>query len=425
MKSRYRPWGSNIRREPPKRCCATVPPGVAIAHPRLHSGGSEARALWGAEALKQDFDVTLITSGPVDLDRLNRYYGTNLRANEFSIRTVRMPFGLHNTPKFAGLRGAFYGRYLKSAAPEFDVMISAYNVCDFGVPGIQFIADFSFMREWRESLHPALANYRRWWYGDSPFRRAYLGLCDSIAGPRTDGWKQNLTVANSDWSAAILRHEFGIEARIVYPPVAGNFPDIPWEQRENGFVCIGRVVPEKRMDMVIEILSRARQRGHDVHLHILGGVDDSPFGRKMKELAQQNRGWLFLEGWVAGKRKQEILAAHLFGINNCQNEAFGIAPAEMVKAGCITFVPDSGGQTEIVDHPALTFANGDDAVEKIDAVLTRAELRQRLRDHLSRQARKFSVENFQSGFRSVVYEFLEEKQKRAEEHASPAEASLA
>lgn len=398
---------------------------VGLAHPQLRFGGSEARVLWGVEALKEDLDVTLITGGPVNLPWLNRYYGTSLQAGDFSIRRVPMPLGLHRTAKLAGLRGAFYQRYLKRVASEFDVMISAYNFCDFGVPGTQFIADFSFMREWRDRLHPSLAGYRRWWYGNSPLRSAYLGLCDAVAGPYTDGWKRNLTVANSNWSAAILRREFGIEPRTIYPPVAADFPTVPWKQRKNGFVCVGRVVPEKRMDMVIEILSRVRQRGHKVHLHILGGVDDSPFGRKIKQLALENRDWVFLEGHVAGRRKEEVIAAHRFGISNCQNEAFGIAPAEMVRAGCITFVPNSGGQTEIVDHSALTFASDDEAVEKINTVLSSVDLQRTLQSHLSRQAAKFSVENFQKAFRSVVHEFLEAKQELVRGPASAKEVSFA
>lgn len=380
---------------------------VGLTHPQLRSGGSEARALWGVEALKGDFDVTLITGGPVDLDRLNHYYGTSLRIDELTIRTVRMPLALHRTARLAGLRGAFYQKYLKHVAPEFDVMISAYNVCDFGMPGIQFIADFSFMREWRDRLHPSLSGYRKWWYKNTPLRQAYLGLCDTVAGQQTDSWKRNLTVANSDWSAGILRREFGIEARTIYPPVAGEFPRIPWEQRENGFVCVGRVVPEKRMDAVIEILSRVRQRGHDVHLHILGGIDDSPFGNKVKDLAARHGEWLFLEGRIAGEKKGETITAHRFGINACQNEAFGIAAAEMVKAGCITFTLDSGGQTEIVDHPSLTFTDADDAESKISAVLSSCDRQQSLRSHLASQGAKFSTKNFTVGLREVVLEFLE------------------
>lgn len=381
------------------------PPKIAIVHPQLRFGGSEARALWGVEALKRDFNVTLITGGVVDLGRLNAYYGTRLDAQEFSIRTVRMPLGLHRSAKFAGLRGAFVQRYIKRVAREFDLMISTYNPCDFGVPGVQFIADFSFIDEWRDQLHPELNTERRWWYGDSLLRRSYLGLCGAIAPVNREPWKQNLTVANSDWSGNLLRREFGIESRTLYPPVAAEFPVVPWEQKENGFVCVGRIVPEKRMDAVIRILDKVRAAGHDVHLHILGGLDDSPFGVTLLRMAVQ-RGWIRIEGRTFGQRKIDLMAGHRFGINACENEAFGIAPAELVKAGCITFVPASGGQQEIVDHPMLTIGNEEDAAGKICSVLSSVTLQEDLRRHLAGQAQKFSVQNFQAGLRQVVSEFL-------------------
>lgn len=395
-----------------------VRPKVAIIHPQLRFGGSETKALWGVEALKRDFDVTLITGGVVDLQRLNAFYGTRFDPGEFSIRTVRMPLGLHRSARFAGLRGAFVHRYVRRVAPEFDLMISAYNPCDFGVPGIQFIADFSFIEEWRDQLHPSLKTQKQWWYGDSLLRRSYLGLCGAIAPVNREAWKQNLTVANSDWSAEILRREFGIESRTAYPPVAAEFPAVPWEKKENGFVCVGRIVPEKRMDAVVRILDKVREAGHDVHLHILGGLDDSPFGLTLLRMASQ-REWIRLEGRTFGQRKIDLMAGHRFGINACENEAFGIAPAELVKAGAVTFVPASGGQQEIVDHPTLSFENEEDAVRKICTVLSSDALQENLRAHLAKQARKFSVENFMAEIREIVFDFLNLQIGQWINHANP------
>jgi glycosyltransferase involved in cell wall biosynthesis len=381
---------------------------VGVFHPGFAYGGSEAKALWTIEALKHDYEVTLITASPVDLAGLNEYYGTKLHPGDFTLLQAPLPLGLESSTKFAALRGAFLARFLKQVARRFDVMISAYNPCDFGVRGIQFIADFSFMESWRERLHPCLSHHRRWWYGDSPLRRGYLALCNSIAPPHSNSWRHNLTIANSDWTARLLREELGIVARRVYPPVAAEFPDVPWSERENGFVCIGRVVPEKRMDAVIRILEKVRARGHDVHLHILGDVDNSPFGRNLKQLAAQHAKWVFLEGRTFGQRKTELIANHRFGINAQRNEPFGIAPAEMVKAGCVTFVPEGGGQTEIVDHPALIYKDDDEAVTKIESVLASQSLRENLRKHLSSNVGRFSVEEFKGRVRDLVQEFLGE-----------------
>jgi glycosyltransferase involved in cell wall biosynthesis len=379
-----------------------------VIHPQLRYGGSETGALWTIEALKRDHEVTLITGGRVDLPRLNEYYDTDLRPGEFTILEVRLPLGLHRTFKLPGLRGALFARECRRLAPRFDAITYHYNPGDLGVPLIQFVADFSFAPKLQKALHPSIMTGLPWWYGDTILRRAYRGLCQRLAPSRAENWKKNFTVANSQWTAGVLEREFGLVAtRVQFPPVPGNFPVVPWNERENGFVCVGRVVSEKRMDAVIGILDQVRQHGFDIHLHILGALDDSPFARKVQALASRHGDWVFLEGRVVGKAKRELMARHKFGINGCEHEAFGIAVAELVKAGCLTFVPDSGGQTEIVDHPSLTFQNDDDAIQKIVSALGNPGLQAALVGHLRDRSRELSTERFQAGIRSLLAEFLE------------------
>jgi glycosyltransferase involved in cell wall biosynthesis len=377
--------------------------------------------LYSVEALKGDHDVTLITAGKVDLARLNAYYGTDMQPGEFTIHEVRMPLGLHRTPKLAGLRGALFTRACRRLAPRFDVITSHYNPCDLGVPLIQFVADFTFSLQLHQALDPASVTFRRWWYGNTSLRRAYKALCERLAPSRPENWKKNVTVANSQWTADILQREFGLVAqRVQFPPVPGNFPVVPWDEKENGFVCLGRVVPEKRMDAIIEILHQVRQQGFDIHLRILGGLGASPYAKKVQALAVRHRDWVFLDGHVVGKAKRELMARHKFGINGRESEPFGIAVAELVKAGCLTFVPKEGGQKEIVDHPLLTFENDDDAVRKIVAALERPLLQRELSEHMRKRSRYLSVESFQATVRTLVAGLLAEKDRLS---ASPPNSS--
>jgi glycosyltransferase involved in cell wall biosynthesis len=377
---------------------------VALVHIRLGWGGSEAVALWALQALRPHYDVSLITCGPVDLPRLNEYYGTALNSGDFTLLRI-LPPGL-KAGRFDALQAHILQRYCQRVASRFDVMISSYNPLNFGVPGIHFVSDFSFVPEWRFALYPTLRNHKRWWYGDSPLRRAYLGLCNLISSIDLHGFKQDVLVANSKWSAARVRERMGVEARTLYPPVVGEFPSVPEKEMENGFVCLGRVVPEKRVDQVVEILAQVRRRGHDIHLHVLGGFEDGRYERQLKGMTSAHRDWVFFEGKTLGAKKKELLARHRFGIHGCKNEAFGIAVAEMVKAGCLTFVPNGGGQTEIVDHPSLTFENDDDAIQKIVSVLQNRALQAALAEHLRERSRELSTERFQDTVRSLVAEFL-------------------
>jgi glycosyltransferase involved in cell wall biosynthesis len=157
---------------------------------------------------------------------------------------------------------------------------------------------------------------------------------------------------------------------------------------------------------VIPILQKVRERGHNVHLHILGGLDDSDYANQVRGLAESYRDWVFLEGMTLGDRKKELLASHRFGINACPSEAFGIAVAEMVLAGCVVFVPNGGGQVEIVNHPALIYENEADAVEKIVAVLSDAAEEEALRTHLWAGSKAYSVEAFVGAVRRTMAELL-------------------
>jgi glycosyltransferase involved in cell wall biosynthesis len=380
---------------------------VALVHPQLGFGGSEAAVLWSLQSLKGNYDLTLITEGPVDLLRLNQYYGTSLGAEDFSFRRIPMPSWLEGSGKFAALRGRFALRYVRRVAPEFDVLISFYGPMDCGRPCIQRVVDFSFVEEWRLDLHPIFRRWKAWFYGPTMVRRAYLRLCDRIAPLNPDAWKHNVTHANSYWTADRLLERYGIASQVIYSPVAIDVPHQAYWSREKGFIFLGRITPEKCAHSAIEILRRVRERGHDVHLHILGGMDNSDYAKKVRRLAEHFSEWVFLEGWAWGDRKRELLAGHRFGINACPNEAFGIAVAEMVLAGCIVFVPSGGGQVEIINHPALIYEHDADAVEKIDAILTREEEQEELCRHLRLAASSFSAKTFAEAMRHGVAEFME------------------
>jgi len=364
--------------------------------------------MWGVAALKDEYEVSLVTAGDVDLAGLNAFYGTSLRAPEFAVREAPVPFFLRRNARAAALRAAYYQRFCRRIAPEFDAMISAYNFCDFGVPAIHFVADVSFDRELCRQWDGRPRGLSRLVYGDSLLRRAYLWLCDRVRDPSGEDYRrQGLTLANSGWTARLLKERCGIEAGVLYPPVAGDFPSIPHEQQEDGFVFIARIAPEKRIEFAVEILQGVRAMGHDIHFHVVGQVDADAYGRRVRDLCLRHQGWIHLEGRKSGSEKAAFLARHRYGINACPREAFGISVAEQVKAGSIVFVPSEGGQAEIVDHPQLTFDSQEDAIQKVDAVLRRPALREELRRHLAGRGQVFSVASFTDGIRAAVSRFLQ------------------
>lgn len=379
-------------------------PRVVIGHPLMNRGGSEARVMWLAEAFKADCDVTVLTAGGWDLEDLNRYYGTALKPSDVTARIARYPIIGSRVPGDA-LRASLFQRHARRAAPDYDLRISAYNLIDWGLPAIHFVADFCWNRELRRvnEDQPTRIIYR-----DTPLRRAYLSLaraCASHSG--RDIFKDDQLVANSNWSAAqLLNVRPGSHFPVVYPPVWESFPAVPWPEKNFAFVMIGRIASEKRIEAAISVLQAIRRRGHRVTLHLCGRIPNDTYGRRVTELCNTHREWIRIEGAIHGDRKARILSSCRFGLQMCANEAFGIAVAEMVKAGAITFAPQHGGPAEILQHSDLLFSNETDAVDKIEAVLTSPERQAGLRDHLASRSNLFSAERFMREARSRVSEAL-------------------
>jgi len=367
--------------------------------------------MWAIEALKDDFNVSLITGGIVNLEGLNQFYGTCVSESEISVRQSPIFSFLHRLKGFDALRGAFYQRFCQKIAPEVDLLISTYNICDFGVPAIQCIADFSWVEEIRQRFHPLPLGARGLFHRYKLLRKCYLGLTRFVAQPsgRNLFSGEDLILANSQWSAQIIMDKYEADIGVLYPPVFDEFPNVPFETKEMGFVCIGRISPEKRIERIIEILREVRQRGHDIHLHVIGGTDRTTYGKFVEDLYRAQRDWVTMEGNRFGEEKANLLSQHRFAIHACHGEAFGISVAEMVKAGCITFVPSEGGQIEIVNHKSLMYDSVEDAVKKIDTVLRNDQIQVELRQHLKKQGTKFSTDAFMDSLRAAVKRFLSVK----------------
>ena len=84
-------------------------------------------------------------------------------------------------------------------------------------------------------------------------------------------------------------------------------------------------------------------------------------------------------------------------------EHFGIAPAELQRAGCITFVPHEGGPVEIVGGDArLVYDSVDDAVAKIGRVLADADLRAAVHADVERRQDRFTETRFMREILEVI-----------------------
>jgi len=373
-------------------------PKIAVIHSGSKwIGGAEAVAVWTIEALKEEYNVTLISGVELPLDQVNGYYGTSLKPGDFCSVIVRLPFGLGNTSKFWYLRRLMLMRYCRKIVEEYDLWISTYYEMDLGRRGIQYVHSPAVAVGVVKGLDAFLDENQR-----SVLKGFYRKSVARIFDFSVDNIRQNLTLVNSKWTGQLIKRAYDINPYVVYPPVSTEFPYIPWDVREEGFVCIGRIAPSKRIDTIIQILKHVREAGWDIHLHIIGEIWDLGYARKIEKLQRENSDWVFLEGRLNREQLADLIARHKYGIHGMRNEHFGIAVAEMVKAGNIVFVPDDGGQVEVVGDRRLTYSTEVEAVRKIVDVLRDEGIQLSLRDILLKKACFLSEKHFMERIREIV-----------------------
>ncbi len=387
-------------------------PTIAIAHPGLLSGGSEIKALWLMEALNERYEVTLLTGRPVAWDRLNHFGGTNLSTQQIKVRLAPMPSLLTKMAAGDALRGAYFARFLRSVGKDYDLCISSYNFAPFGRPAIQFIADFSWDDEIRRAYDPVSHGLRGVLQRPTPLRVAYLGLCAAIGGGHfyLRDHSGDVIIANSRWTADILKQYHGIAPRVIYPPVYA--PTLSAGHNGSGdFVMLGRISPEKRVLEAIDLLARVRARGHCFQFHIIGPLDDSNYSRSIRYRAKQEGAWVRLRGSLYGDDKFRELGHHSFGLHMRQREAFGIVIVEMIKMGVVPFVPASSAPIEIIDNDNISFTDSDHAVDVIDRVLRDPQCLAHIREGLKARAELFAAEHFVANIRSLVEDWFSNRAK--------------
>ena len=370
-------------------------------------GGASMVAAWMIEALKKDNSVSILTWTPPNFEEINRFYGTSLNGSEIDIHYVNPVLrGIINLDPYPGTfqRTAYLMRLCRRVGKDYDVILTADSEIDFGRRGIQYV-HYPYMHAKGLSIT------------DAAWHRKLAGVFDGsyrpwmfVSGFSYDRMRDNLTLVNSNWTGDKVKEFYGMRTITVYPPVPDDFPDVSWEEKEDGFVCVGRFHPAKRLEEVIEILSYVRTSTPKLHLHIIGSQAIEPEGReyykRLKGLARQNDSWISLHENLPRRELMSLVSRQKYGIHAHRDEHFGIAVAEMLKAGCIPFVPNGGGQTEIVGgDERLVYRTEKEAVEKVIRVITNPGEQTSIRSYLDSRRELFSTEKFMTRIREIVRQF--------------------
>ena len=168
-------------------------------------------------------------------------------------------------------------------------------------------------------------------HGESPLHRAYSLAAKTLYGHTTS--YVDLYLANSEVVAKRCRKAWGIDPKVVYPPVdvASYGPEYAETNRERTYLTFSRLYRHKRTREIVQAF-----QGIDGNL-IVGG--DGPQRERLEQAAGSN---VDVRGYLSEEEKRRVLAEVDGFIFNAENEDFGIVPIEAMASGTAVIGIDDG-----------------------------------------------------------------------------------
>jgi len=157
-----------------------------------------------------------------------------------------------------------------------------------------------------------------------------MRLWDKMSADRVDHF-----IANSKTVAQRVTKYYRRESEVIYPPVETN-KFAPTTELGNYYLAGGRLVPYKRLDLVVEAFNRLQWP-----LIIFG---DGPERARLQKHARPN---IQFVGQISDEYKAELMSRCLAFINP-QIEDCGITAIEAMAAGRPVIAYEDGGATETV-----------------------------------------------------------------------------
>lgn len=200
-------------------------------------------------------------------------------------------------------------------------------------------------------------------------------------------------IANSQFIARRIKKIYGRDAEVIYPPVeVSRFSMASRQSRENFYLTVSRLVPYKRVDLIVRAFSRMPDR----ELLVVGS---GPEFQKIRKMAGQN---VKLLGHVPNNQVTDLMTktkAFVFAAE----EDFGIAPVEAQAAGTPVIAYAKGGALEtVIDGKTGIFFNEQTPGSLIQAVHRFEKCRTISVTAMQKNAERFSTKRFQN----ELYQFV-------------------
>ncbi|MEQ1849614.1 MAG: glycosyltransferase [Candidatus Peribacteraceae bacterium] len=236
----------------------------------------------------------------------------------------------------------------------------------------EYLRDFNIRWPLKKPIKKMLGKIRRW---------------DLATTQRVDHF-----ISNSSETQRRIKNIYGRDSVVVPPPVSERF--FSYDRAKNGaleyYLALGRMVPYKRFDLLIELANKLR-----LPLKI-GGVG-SEFAA-LKKMAGPTVEFL---GFVSDDDLPSLYAgakALLFP----QYEDAGIVPMEAMACGTPVIAYGKGGVTDVIEDAVTGILVPDQSVEAFETALKRFESMQFNSESVRAAVMKFHEKEFQKKILAAV-----------------------
>jgi glycosyltransferase involved in cell wall biosynthesis len=215
----------------------------------------------------------------------------------------------------------------------------------------------------------------------------YIRMWDQATAHRVDAF-----AANSRYVARRVRKAYRRRAEVIYPPVDVEAFS-PGGAREDFYLTASRLVPYKRVDLIIEAFNRRP----DLRLRVIG---DGPDAARLRALAGPNVTLLGRQPEPALVDAMRRARAFLFAAE----EDFGIAPVEAQACGTPVICLGKGGATESVVDGVTGLFFAEQSVAGLSEAIARFEANADAfePEQIRRNAERFSGPRFRREFSALV-----------------------
>ncbi len=209
----------------------------------------------------------------------------------------------------------------------------------------------------------------------------------------TTAQRTDLFIANSETSAERIKRTYGRDSIVIPPPVKNRFLESPLRTKAPEpayFLAVGRMVPYKRFDLLIEVANELK-----LPLKIVGRGQDE---KRLKKMAGPTVEFL---GFVP-EDELETLFANAEALLFPQYEDAGIVQLEAQASGTPVIAYDAGGAKTLTKPGVTSILFPEQTKESLKAALREFEARTWDREAIRAFAKGFSQDEFRAKISKTV-----------------------